>query len=117
MSRYNWWVHGERQSAATVGLHVGQRQPGLDPRRQRRGAGPRQVPGRGEQLDGGRRGRAPLGLLRHRGDPEVDLRRGRRPVNNAAGKCLDVKDKNTANGAKLQLWSCTGTSNQKWTFG
>ncbi|MET0495547.1 MAG: RICIN domain-containing protein, partial [Actinoplanes sp.] len=31
-----------------------------------------------------------------------------------SGKCLDVKDNNTANGAKLQLWTCTGAANQKW---
>jgi hypothetical protein len=35
-------------------------------------------------------------------------------VNIAADKCVDVKDKQTANGTKLQLWSCGGTSNQKW---
>jgi hypothetical protein len=35
-------------------------------------------------------------------------------VNVAADKCVDVKDKQTANGTKLQLWSCGGTSNQKW---
>ncbi|MYT71723.1 MULTISPECIES: RICIN domain-containing protein [unclassified Streptomyces] len=28
--------------------------------------------------------------------------------------CLDVTDKNTAAGTVLQLWSCAGTSNQKW---
>ena len=35
-------------------------------------------------------------------------------VNIAADKCVDVKDKKTGNGTKLQLWSCGGTSNQKW---
>jgi hypothetical protein len=35
-------------------------------------------------------------------------------VNIAADKCVDVKDQNTDNGTKLQLWSCGGTSNQKW---
>ena len=38
-------------------------------------------------------------------------------VNGASGKCLDVKDRNTANGAKLQIWSCAAGTNQKWTFG
>jgi len=36
-------------------------------------------------------------------------------INSASGKCLDVKDNNTANGAKLQIWTCTGAANQKWT--
>ncbi|MFF2328591.1 MULTISPECIES: ricin-type beta-trefoil lectin domain protein [unclassified Streptomyces] len=31
-----------------------------------------------------------------------------------ADKCVDVKDGQTANGA-LQLWSCAGTDNQKWS--
>jgi hypothetical protein len=35
-------------------------------------------------------------------------------VNVAADKCVDVKDNQTANGTRLQLWSCGGTSNQKW---
>ncbi|NMO55383.1 ricin-type beta-trefoil lectin domain protein [Actinoplanes sp. TBRC 11911] len=29
-------------------------------------------------------------------------------------KCVDVVDKGNGNGAKLQLWTCEGTSNQKW---
>jgi hypothetical protein len=29
-------------------------------------------------------------------------------------KCVDVVDKATADGAKLQLWTCGGTPNQKW---
>ncbi|TDD50883.1 hypothetical protein E1286_11815 [Nonomuraea terrae] len=38
-------------------------------------------------------------------------------VNQAADKCGDVKDKATGDGARLQLWSCGGTSNQKWRKG
>jgi hypothetical protein len=38
-------------------------------------------------------------------------------VNIAADKCVDVKDKQTANGTRLQLWQCAGTSNQKWHQG
>jgi hypothetical protein len=30
-------------------------------------------------------------------------------------KCVDVTGKATGNGAKLQLWTCEGTSNQKWS--
>ncbi|WP_030993863.1 RICIN domain-containing protein, partial [Streptomyces sp. NRRL WC-3744] len=33
----------------------------------------------------------------------------------ALGKCLDVTGNSTADGAKAQLWSCTGGANQKWT--
>ncbi|WP_327425591.1 ricin-type beta-trefoil lectin domain protein (plasmid) [Streptomyces sp. NBC_01527] len=35
-------------------------------------------------------------------------------VNLRADKCVDVKD-SSANGARLQLWTCAGTDNQKWT--
>jgi hypothetical protein len=35
-------------------------------------------------------------------------------VNVAADKCVDVKDQQTTDGARLQLWQCSGTSNQKW---
>jgi hypothetical protein len=35
-------------------------------------------------------------------------------VNVSADKCVDVKDKETGNGTPLQLWTCMGTSNQKW---
>jgi GH25 family lysozyme M1 (1,4-beta-N-acetylmuramidase) len=31
------------------------------------------------------------------------------------GKCLDDPASNTANGTKVDLWSCTGKSNQSWT--
>jgi beta-glucanase (GH16 family) len=36
-------------------------------------------------------------------------------VNVSANKCVDIKDRNSANGAALQLWDCAGTSNQKWS--
>lgn len=32
----------------------------------------------------------------------------------ALGKCLDVTGDSTADGAKVQLWSCTGGANQRW---
>jgi hypothetical protein len=38
-------------------------------------------------------------------------------VNITADKCVDVKDKKTGNGTTLQLWQCSGTSNQKWHTG
>ncbi|GIM92580.1 glycoside hydrolase family 16 protein [Paractinoplanes toevensis] len=36
-------------------------------------------------------------------------------VNVSANRCVDIKDRNSANGATLQLWDCTGATNQKWT--
>ena len=33
------------------------------------------------------------------------------------GKCVDISGSNTANGAKVQLWTCNGTGAQKWTLG
>ncbi|MGW3498641.1 ricin-type beta-trefoil lectin domain protein [Streptomyces sp. NPDC001020] len=33
----------------------------------------------------------------------------------SGNKCVDVKDLSTANGARLQLWTCAGTPNQKWS--
>ncbi|MER6687278.1 RICIN domain-containing protein [Streptomyces olivaceoviridis] len=36
-------------------------------------------------------------------------------VNSYADKCADVRDMQTANGTHLQLWSCGGTDNQKWS--
>lgn len=35
-------------------------------------------------------------------------------VHSGTSACVDVQDKNTANGTRLQLWKCAGTSNQKW---
>ncbi|WP_347877229.1 family 16 glycosylhydrolase [Streptomyces sp. 8K308] len=33
----------------------------------------------------------------------------------ALGKCLDVVDGGTGDGIRVQLWTCAGTANQKWT--
>ena len=35
-------------------------------------------------------------------------------VNPQANKCVDIKDWNADDGARLQLWDCAGTANQKW---
>jgi Ricin-type beta-trefoil lectin domain len=35
-------------------------------------------------------------------------------VNVGANKCVDVRDNQTANATRLQLWQCAGTANQKW---
>lgn len=36
-------------------------------------------------------------------------------VNAASGKCLDDTGFKTANGTKLEIWTCTGKTNQQWT--
>jgi Ricin-type beta-trefoil lectin domain len=33
------------------------------------------------------------------------------------GKCVDVSGANTANGTRIQLWTCNGTNAQQWTIG
>ncbi|MFG1955441.1 RICIN domain-containing protein, partial [Micromonospora sp. NPDC048830] len=38
-------------------------------------------------------------------------------VNLRANKCVDIKDWNGGDGARLQLWDCAGTANQKWRKG
>ncbi|WPB74506.1 ricin-type beta-trefoil lectin domain protein [Archangium violaceum] len=35
-------------------------------------------------------------------------------VNPQANKCVDIKEWNSASGARLHLWECGGTANQKW---
>ncbi|MFH9954088.1 lectin [Streptomyces roseolus] len=36
-------------------------------------------------------------------------------VRGVNGKCLDVDDSQTADGTKIQLWTCNGTGAQEWT--
>ncbi|MGP4083678.1 RICIN domain-containing protein [Streptomyces sp. KR55] len=36
-------------------------------------------------------------------------------VSGLADKCADVRDNGTANGTRLQLWSCSGGLNHKWS--
>jgi hypothetical protein len=38
-------------------------------------------------------------------------------VHSGTSECLDVKDQGTGNGTTLQVWKCSGTSNQKWHTG
>jgi glucose/arabinose dehydrogenase len=40
---------------------------------------------------------------------------GTGPITGAAGKCVDVNGAGTADGTKIQLWSCNGGANQRWT--
>ncbi|WP_229068141.1 ThuA domain-containing protein [Actinoplanes sp. DH11] len=37
------------------------------------------------------------------------------PITGLAGKCLDVSGGATADGTKIQLWTCNGSAAQKWT--
>ena len=38
------------------------------------------------------------------------------PVTGLAGKCLDVNGANTADGTKVQLYTCNGSGAQRWTL-
>ncbi|MFG3039143.1 ricin-type beta-trefoil lectin domain protein [Streptomyces sp. NPDC048330] len=38
-------------------------------------------------------------------------------VKGVNGKCLDVDNAQTADGTKIQLWTCNGTGAQRWTVG
>ncbi len=37
------------------------------------------------------------------------------PIVGIGGKCVDVNGSSTADGAKVQLWTCSGGTNQAWT--
>jgi len=37
------------------------------------------------------------------------------PISGLAGKCLDVSNGGTADGTKIQLWTCNGSPAQSWT--
>jgi len=38
-------------------------------------------------------------------------------ITGLAGKCVDVRGANTANGTVVQLYTCNGTAAQRWTIG
>lgn len=38
-------------------------------------------------------------------------------IRGPAGKCVDVAGNNSADGTRLQIWTCAGGANQKWTVG
>ena len=40
---------------------------------------------------------------------------GTGPITRPGGKCLDVNGGATADGTKIQLWTCNGGANQQWT--
>jgi hypothetical protein len=41
---------------------------------------------------------------------------GTGPVKGVNGKCLDVDNSQTADGTKVQVWTCNGTGAQQWTL-
>ena len=40
---------------------------------------------------------------------------GTGPIKGAGGKCVDVNGNGTADGTRIQLWTCNGGANQQWT--
>ncbi|MFD9025858.1 ThuA domain-containing protein [Streptomyces parvulus] len=69
-----------------------------------------------------------IGLQNHGAGDEVSFRDirikrdgGQQPgprtgeVKGVGGKCLDVDNSMTADGTKIQLWTCNGTGAQRWT--
>ncbi|CAL9332784.1 lectin [Streptomyces sp. enrichment culture] len=46
-------------------------------------------------------------------DPQPGPRTGE--VKGVNGKCLDVSGASTADGTRIQLWTCNGTAAQRWT--
>ena len=37
-------------------------------------------------------------------------------VNVGSGKCLDATGPSSADGTRLQIWTCAGSANQAWTL-
>ncbi|MFI6025394.1 ThuA domain-containing protein [Amycolatopsis magusensis] len=63
-----------------------------------------------------------IGIQNHGTGDDVSFRNirikessGAGPIVGAGGKCADVSGGNPADGTKVQLWSCTGGTNQQWT--
>ena len=46
----------------------------------------------------------------------IDPFAGTYSVFNATGKCLDLNNGSSADGAKVQVWDCADTDNQHWRF-
>jgi hypothetical protein len=49
--------------------------------------------------------------------PGTAVAAGTGAITGYGGKCVDVSGGNSANGTKVQLWTCNGTSAQTWTVG
>ncbi len=45
----------------------------------------------------------------------MTLNGGAGQITGIGGKCLDVSNGGTANGTKIQLWTCNGTASQRWS--
>jgi lysophospholipase L1-like esterase len=41
---------------------------------------------------------------------------GQQIVGGGSGRCVDVPNSSTTNGTQVQLWDCSGNSNQRWTY-
>jgi len=41
---------------------------------------------------------------------------GQEIVGGGSGRCVDVPNSSTTNGTQVQLWDCSGNSNQRWTY-
>jgi len=37
-------------------------------------------------------------------------------VGSGSGRCVDVPNSSTTNGTQVQLWDCSGNTNQRWTY-
>jgi type 1 glutamine amidotransferase len=68
-----------------------------------------------------------IGLQNHGDGDEVSFRNVRikelggggtrsGQITGIGGKCVDVSGSNTADGTKIQLWTCNGTAAQRWTL-
>ncbi|MFE9045941.1 lectin [Streptomyces sp. NPDC007818] len=53
--------------------------------------------------------------VKHGGGQQPNPRTGE--VKGVNGKCLDIDNSQTADGTKVQLWTCNGTGAQRWTVG
>ncbi|MFD0272033.1 RICIN domain-containing protein [Streptomyces sp. NPDC127106] len=59
---------------------------------------------------------ATLGLSLAPANATSELPKIDRFVNQHSGKCLEVADWSTANGAPVRQWACTEGNNQKWDY-
>lgn len=44
------------------------------------------------------------------------VQQGGQIVGGQSGRCVDVPNFSTANGTQVQLWDCSGGTNQRWTY-
>ncbi|WBB80491.1 RICIN domain-containing protein [Micromonospora sp. WMMD882] len=50
------------------------------------------------------------------GAPGGEAGQTTRIVGTASGRCVDIPDASTANGAQARLWDCHGGVNQRWSL-